>query len=542
MALQQDRPRQAASDSDLAKTPAPIEPHIDSLTSSWPSEPWGPPASLPVQPVAGQPSAIKSPATSDDPTRGAGRDATDETEEAADAEEEEHVTDAAKPAPMYRLPTVEPASTPERAAVSISTITAEAAASDRPVAELESPALLAKAIMAMEAARSNSPPTFALGPREAPTPCNAPAIEMTPLQPYIPHFAEAYLYTPTSTEITAQVLPAVQRACGLAQQGAVYAAHAEFIQVLRRIAQANDAECGTDQHSRALAEGLRALDEAADFVPTGTGLEGELDVRIAASSHRTPVFQQCPIQVAPHTAVALYHSYAEERLAAAVGGQQAGSMALYGLGKVEARLAVRNGDDMLESRNAMTMYAAALAACPSNHLAANELGVLLCRSGHTADAARLFEQAIDGSPSATSYHNLATAQRQLGLGGQARANQKESDRLATIDRSNGAISRKAGIEWVSPDAMSQVAVAPTPAVPVAEQGAPAIVPAAPLASSTAPTSPTTGPAKTVWEKATEIAKSLPLPGIASNDNGRAEPAGPHSVTPGTHAVPTIPWH
>ena len=57
------------------------------------------------------------------------------------------------------------------------------------------------------------------------------------------------------------------------------------------------------------------MDEADDFVPQGVQLEGELDVRSVASSHRTPVLRDHPEEVLPHEAVALYHSYAQEQLA-----------------------------------------------------------------------------------------------------------------------------------------------------------------------------------------------------------------------------------
>ena len=170
----------------------------------------------------------------------------------------------------------------------------------------------------------------------------------------------------------------------------------------------------------------------------------------------------------PQEAVTLYHSYAEQKLANAAGSEQAGSMALYGLGKVYARLAERRDDDVQFTRGAMTMYSAALAACPDNHMAANELGVLLCRTGHPEEAARRFERTIDLAPNATAYHNLAVAQQKLGMQGQAAANEQEAQRLAALDRSTGEISRKAGVQWVSPAEMARVMQQPStpgPAVP-----------------------------------------------------------------------------
>jgi hypothetical protein len=100
------------------------------------------------------------------------------------------------------------------------------------------------------------------------------------------------------------------------------------------------------------------------------------------------------------------------------------------------------------------MYAAALEACPDNHLAANELGVLVCRAGRVEEACRLFEQAINVSPSSTAYHNLAMAQRRLGKHHESAANEQESQRLASWERSRGDLSRRAGIRWVARDELA----------------------------------------------------------------------------------------
>jgi tetratricopeptide (TPR) repeat protein len=275
--------------------------------------------------------------------------------------------------------------------------------------------------------------------------------------PPVPVASDAPSYAPATDGLTEQLLPVVQRGYRLAQRGALYAAREEFIQVLRRVCQTRDAAEKTDERSRALSAGLRAIDEADDFVPGGVQLESELDVRVVASSHRTRVLPEAPEKVLPFEAVALYHGFAQEQLAKAAAGEQAGSMALHGLGKIYARIAERSDDDLRMIRGAMTMYSAALDACPDNHLAANELGVLMCRDGRPGEAARLFERAIDFAPGATAYHNLSIAQQKLGLHANADANARESQRLAAGERATGAVSRRAGIQWVSPAEMARVA-------------------------------------------------------------------------------------
>jgi tetratricopeptide (TPR) repeat protein len=268
--------------------------------------------------------------------------------------------------------------------------------------------------------------------------------------------AAAIPYTPTAAEISRQLLPSIRKAYGLAQRGATFAAQAEFIQLLRRLAQAKDAEQGTDAHSRALAAGLRALDEAEDFMPDGVQLEAEMDVAVVRSSHRTPILQGQAEAVLPHEAIAVYHQYAEVHLARAVAGEPAGSMVLYGLGKVHSRLTLNADGDLKHERKAMAMFLAALAAGPDNHLAANEVGVLLARGGHPAEAAAMFRRAIDANSSSTSYHNLAVVEHQLGQHAQAVANEQYAEQLAARDRAIGAVSRQNGIAWVAPDELARV--------------------------------------------------------------------------------------
>jgi hypothetical protein len=104
----------------------------------------------------------------------------------------------------------------------------------------------------------------------------------------------------------------------------------------------------------------------------------------------------------------------------------------------------------------MTPTSAALASAPNTHLAANELGALLCRTGHPAEAVNHFTRAIDVAPTATAYHNLAVAQQKLNMPGESAANGQEARRLAAIERASGDVSRRAGVEWVSPDEMARI--------------------------------------------------------------------------------------
>jgi tetratricopeptide (TPR) repeat protein len=312
--------------------------------------------------------------------------------------------------------------------------------------------------------------------------------------------AEMVPYMPVTAGLSAQLLPAVQRAYALAQRGSLYAAQTEFVQVLRRIAQAKDADEGYDDHSRALAAGLRALDEADDFVPAGVQLEAEMNVPVTVSSHRTPILRDSAGNVLPQEAIAEYHCYAQQQLARAVDGEQAGSMALHGLGKVYCRLAEESPNDAHHTRKAMTMFLAALDTGPQNHLAANEVGVLLARNGHQAEAAAMFRRAIDLAPTGVAYHNLAACEQQLGQRGQAAADNQYGDQLAARERAAGSISRSLGVCWVSPQELAGVAQ-PQP-LPSAQTSSPvlasrAVTPLGPAATPPA-NQPTHAPNNRWW--------------------------------------------
>jgi tetratricopeptide (TPR) repeat protein len=422
----------------------------------------------------------------------------------------------------YRLPTVSPPASATSEPMTASTAAkpsvnqTDQPADEEPKGDIPTdPSLLAGAtVREIRPAQMARPAAVQIGmppiidrkrDRRNSVPFEPPAIDVVPTGPS----------TSATHEVTSQLLPAVQRGYDLAQRGALYAAQTEFVQVLRRIAQAQDAASGSDGNSRALAAGLRALDEAEDFVPTGIQVEAELDVQIVASSHRTPVLREQTEPILPHRAVELYHTYAEGQLAQAVGGAQAGSMALHGLGKIFALLAVRNDDDALLTQRAAAMYTAALTARRDNHLAANELGVLLCRSGRPAEAMRLFERTIDAEPSALAYHNLAVAQRKLGMHGQAAANEQESQRLAAWERASGSVSRRAGVQWVSSEELARVAQPALLAPAIHHVANPPAPAALPMAGSAPPAQPS------AWQRTVAAAKSLPLPGIGSTRRSSA---------------------
>lgn len=286
-------------------------------------------------------------------------------------------------------------------------------------------------------------------------------------------------YFPAEQELSSQLQPRVQQAFTLARNGALHAARASFEQLLGELAQAKDASQMTDRFSRSLAAGLRALEEADDFLSAGGG--SNTDTIAIAAGHQTPMFHQSEEHAErtkwtlPHEAIASYHLYAQQKLAAATDGEKAGSMVLFGLGKIYAQLADRGEDTPQAIRKSLTMYRSAVVATPDNYLAANEAGVLLARSGRYRQSAQLLELAVKQSNASTTHTNLAFVHEKLGSTRLANQHRAQASRMASHERASGQMSAERGIAWVSPEEFNRHGVGVGPAR-VASRPAPAATP------------------------------------------------------------------
>jgi len=244
----------------------------------------------------------------------------------------------------------------------------------------------------------------------------------------------------------------IREAYAMANRGGYYAARQELIEVLRMISHAKDARQGVPERTEALAQGLRALEEAEDFVPRGIQLEADLEIEVLCASHRTPIAKQRGSKdVLPHQMISGYFRYAQLKLASAVAGEPAGSMALHALGKLATQLGqVEPEKHRLSQRHAIAFQRAALLAHNQNHLAAHELATLLADAGHFAEAEHLLRQVASRDPNAVVLRNLSLMQEKLGLSQQAIANLALANQLAQ----QGA-SGTNNVQWVSPQDFSR---------------------------------------------------------------------------------------
>ena len=219
----------------------------------------------------------------------------------------------------------------------------------------------------------------------------------------------------------------IQNGIGLAARGALFSARNEFVRALRVVADALDARNGTDEHSTALRQGLRALDEAEDFMSVAAEKELDIDVTTVLSGHRTtvcnstvgdsssgnPTAKQRPFSV--REALDAYYRHANQSLAQSAGGLPVASAALFGLGKVHASLAsLRTEDRAIHEYRATALYQSSLAVDGRNSLAANELGVLMARYGRHDSAVQLFQQSLAYQNDPNVWRNLSVAMSHLG--------------------------------------------------------------------------------------------------------------------------------
>jgi len=248
----------------------------------------------------------------------------------------------------------------------------------------------------------------------------------------------------------------VRHGYSLAARGALYSARAEFVLALRTITQALDLQSGNREHSQALAAGLGALEEAEDFIPLGSRLEADLDISILVSAHRTPVLKNAPAEsLLPVVALQHYYTYAQDQLGFAAGHEEAGSMALYGLGKVYGTMADNKLPNVVAPEpKAMVFHQAAIETHPGNFMAANELAVLSARFGRYEAARELLRHGASIAGYSAIWQNLAVVHRQLGETELAALAQNEAALAAQRESAAakaGKLVPSSDVNWVDAD-------------------------------------------------------------------------------------------
>ncbi len=186
-----------------------------------------------------------------------------------------------------------------------------------------------------------------------------------------------------------------------------------------------------------------------------------MDLAGIIRGHRTPVLKQTDARtIAPMTAARLYLTFAQEQLAAATGAEVSGSMALHALGKLHGTLAAEHGSHvrMVEPKG-MVFFQASLLVCPENHMAANDLGVLLANCGDYKTAEVVLKRSLSIQMQPTGWKNLARVYQHLGqvpLARRAAELSAKAGRRQTAGRkTQTAATGDRRVTWVDADAFAR---------------------------------------------------------------------------------------
>jgi tetratricopeptide (TPR) repeat protein len=232
----------------------------------------------------------------------------------------------------------------------------------------------------------------------------------------------------------------------LAQKNAIFSARSQFLQALRMIAQANDEAHGSVQYTRSLNAGLKALEESHDFTVRRAGSTDEIDVAMIVAGHRTTALKDQDLSAtSPMAARDRYQEYACEQFAAAMQGEQAGSMPLYGLGRVAAVGDASVASNSRGLMDAIVWHQASLNVDTNNFRAAHELGALYAKCGQYEQARDMLQRAVALGPHAIAWNNLAAVHMKLGE--QDLANIALA-RARAISDPNAASDKIPPIEWL----------------------------------------------------------------------------------------------
>ncbi len=272
-----------------------------------------------------------------------------------------------------------------------------------------------------------------------------------------------------SPETTAQAQRMMDQATRLADRGALFAARDQFLRVVRMITQSVDARVGRSYHTRCLARGLRAIEEADDFAATTQYVEADVDLEGYIAGHETSTLHDVDAStLTPLTAMRSYYDYAHSQLIQAGAGNPIASKALFAMGRAEALMAQMSPREP-KGPKPLAFYNAALAIDPANSQAANELGVTLARAGHLKHAADVLQRSAEIAPTAICLQNLRRIYDQLGMASAASRVASQHNQLA---RMPGALRPSAGgpqqrVVWTDPHTFSET---PSAIDPVSHSG------------------------------------------------------------------------
>ena len=273
----------------------------------------------------------------------------------------------------------------------------------------------------------------------------------------------------------------------LSRRGAAFTARQEFLAAIQVIATSNDRASGDNRHSKALKMAMLSMREAEDFSVANPEQQIHMDVSSVVESHRSQVLTPAQADhLSPVQAMNRYFAHAQEQLDMAGGRNVVSAEVFYCMGKLHTFLN-RNQKVLgpYETAQSVVYHQAALLSDNQHHRSANELGVLLARSGRLEQSKLLFERSLMSQPTIRTWQNLAETHRRLGETNFADQAATEVQILANSPAPNG----NSNIQWKPVEVFNQEApielnhqrVAQLPSLP---QQKPVAAPAKPGAIKT----------------------------------------------------------
>lgn len=252
----------------------------------------------------------------------------------------------------------------------------------------------------------------------------------------------------------------MQAAVRFAGRRAFAAAHAELETALKTLAAGADASSVRPTHVHSVTSALLALREAEDFFPGGAAIQHGQSVREIAKRHRTIVVRDLDRDLSATEAVETYYGFAQQSLLAAVGHSHTSSDVLYQLGKLyTATTSTPVIATQAHTVRATLFHQTALVIDESNYRAANELGVLLAKSGQWQNARTYLLHSLTVQQLPEAWFNLSKVHDRLGeadLAARARYEYKLSSGSSVTPL------KRPAVQWVSPQQFGSMP-APTPA-------------------------------------------------------------------------------
>ena len=247
-----------------------------------------------------------------------------------------------------------------------------------------------------------------------------------------------------SEAVAQQAVHHIEYGKSLARRGASQAAGQEFLSALKVIAQGNDTVAQSNQFSRALGQAVLAMREARDFVSSNVETQMVVEVSGITESHRSNVIRPEQAKTTtPSQAMKKYFAFAQQKFDEAGGRNPVTAEVFYCLGKLHSVASFNQSvPNKLDVAKAITFHRAALLSDETNHRSANELGVLMVKTGQLDEATKLFKKSLIANPTPQTWKNLAKTHQRMG--------QTQLAKLANTEFSIAARtpSASSSIEWM----------------------------------------------------------------------------------------------